>query len=443
METRLSPSFQAQYLLEIVQDQKQGIPRGIYSVCSTHPDVLAACMRQAQAEQLPLLVEATCNQVNQFGGYTGMTPQDMIAALGAIARRQGFPLDRLILGGDHLGPSPWQAESIEIALGNAHKLVEDFVRAGFTKIHLDASMRLAGDPVDQPLPPEVAAARTAALCLTAESAALEMNMPVQPLYIIGSEVPLPGGSQEHEDTLSVTSVEDTQRTIHLTQEAFQALSLDLAWERVIGLVVQPGVEFGSDYIIDYDRTKAHQLSTFIESNPQLIFEAHSTDYQHCHALKELVADHFAILKVGPGLTFAFREAVLALAAIEQEWLAHRSEITLSGILDALEQVMQDDPRYWLKYYRGDENDLAISRKYSFSDRIRYYWPDREIQQALARLLHNLDRFPPPLPLISQYLPVQYRHLRSGTVTNHPQELIWDHIQEVAACYSQACQASDR
>ncbi len=179
------------------------------------------------------------------------------------------------------------------------------------------------------------------------------------------------------------------------------------------------------------------------SNPQLIFEAHSTDYQRCQALTELVADHFAILKVGPGLTFAFREAVLALAAIEQEWLAHHSEITLSGILDALEQVMQDDPRYWLKYYRGDENDLAISRKYSFSDRIRYYWPDRAIQQALARLLHNLDRFPPPLPLISQYLPVQYLHLRSGTITNHPQELIWDHIQEVAACYSQACQASDR
>ena len=128
---------------------------------------------------------------------------------------------------------------------------------------------------------------------------------------------------------------------------------------MIGLVVQPGVEFGSDYIIDYDRTKARQLSAFIESNPQLIFEAHSTDYQRCQALTELVADHFAILKVGPGLTFAFREAVLALAAIEQEWLAHRSEINLSGILDALEQVMKDDPRYWVKYYRGDENDLTI------------------------------------------------------------------------------------
>ena len=439
MDTRLSPSFQAQYLLEIVQDQKQGIPRGIYSVCSTHPDVLAACMRQAQAEQLPLLVEATCNQVNQFGGYTGMTPQDMIAALGAIAQRQGFPLDRLILGGDHLGPSPWQAESIEIALGKARTLVEDFVRAGFTKIHLDASMRLAGDPVDQPLSPEVAAARTAALCLAAERAAIEM----QPLYIIGSEVPPPGGSQEQEDTLSVTSVEDAQRTIHVTQEAFHALNLDSAWKRVIGLVVQPGVEFGSDYIIDYDRTKARQLSTFIESNPQLVFEAHSTDYQRCQALTELVADHFAILKVGPGLTFAFREAVLALAAIEQEWLAHRSEVTLSGILDTLGQVMNDDPRYWVKYYRGDENDLAISRKYSFSDRIRYYWPDREIQQALARLLHNLDQFPPPLPMISQYLPVQYLHLRSGLITNFPQELIWDHIQEVAACYSQACQATGR
>lgn len=51
-----------------------GNPFSLYSVCSAHPLVLKAAVDQALADQSPLLVEATSNQVNQFGGYTGMRP---------------------------------------------------------------------------------------------------------------------------------------------------------------------------------------------------------------------------------------------------------------------------------------------------------------------------------------------------------------------------------
>mgnify|MGYP002140241092 CR=1 FL=1 len=83
-------------------------------------------------------------------------------------------------------------------------------------------------------------------------------------------------------------------------------------------VVQPGVEFDHHKVIDYDRAKAARLSRALDGQPHIVFEAHSTDYQTPKALKALVEDHFAILKVGPGVTFALREAFWALDAIERE-----------------------------------------------------------------------------------------------------------------------------
>ena len=104
------------------------------------------------------------------------------------------------------------------------------------------------------------------------------------------------------------------------------------------MVVQPGVEYGDDHIFDYDRAAAAELSRFITTQPGLVYEAHSTDYQTPAALRALVEDHFAILKVGPALTFAYREAVFALELIEREWLAGRPGITLSGVRSALDAI---------------------------------------------------------------------------------------------------------
>ena len=55
------------------------------------------------------LIEATSNQVNQDGGYTGMVPAQFRDFVQGIAERVGFPLARLVLGGDHLGPNAWTA----------------------------------------------------------------------------------------------------------------------------------------------------------------------------------------------------------------------------------------------------------------------------------------------------------------------------------------------
>jgi D-tagatose-1,6-bisphosphate aldolase subunit GatZ/KbaZ len=207
---------------------------------------------------------------------------------------------------------------------------------------------------------------------------------------------------------------------------------------VIAVVVQPGVEFGDATVLEYSPERARQLSTHIERYEHLVYEAHSTDYQPRQALRQMVVDHFAVLKVGPALTFAFREAVFALSCMEQEFLSGHRAVTLSALPEVLDQVMCEEPRHWKKHYHGTETQLTYARKYSYSDRSRYYWPNQKVQRALATLLANLTQNPPPTTLLSQFLPNQYRAVRKGLISNKPADLIQHKIMEVTADYAYAC-----
>ena len=175
--------------------------RGIPSVCSAHPLVIEAALRRGQRDGVPVLIEATCNQVNQEGGYTGMTPADFRAFVEGIAARLGFPLDRLILGGDHLGPNPWKSLPAEEAMLRAEAMVAAYVAAGFRKIHLDCSMGCAGEPAA--LDDEVTAGRAARLAGIAEQQATQTGVSL--VYVIGTEVPPPGGATHEIAELQVTS----------------------------------------------------------------------------------------------------------------------------------------------------------------------------------------------------------------------------------------------
>ena len=403
------------YLDEIVRAQKQGEARGITSVCSAHPYVLKQTLKVFERP----MIEATCNQVNQFGGYTGMTPKDFVSYLRDIASENNFPFEKIILGGDHLGPNVWKNEPAESAMQKSKVLIRDYVQAGFTKIHLDCSMKLADDPSGA-LDVEVIAQRAAQLAKIAEDSG---NKDLR--YIIGTEVPIPGGATEHEEGVSVTKVHDVKLTIEVTREAFLREGLESAWERVVGVVVQPGVEFGDDFVLPYKPKAAQALSRFIETQP-MIYEAHSSDYQPQDALKNLVRDHFAILKVGPGLTFAFREAVFALAAIEDEIISSDKR---SNILQVLDNVMRKHPEHWKKYYRGNETEQIFKRRYSLSDRVRYYWVQPEVQCALQVLMTNLGDKILPYALLSQFV---------GDASLRADEVVARKINNVLHGYLTAC-----
>jgi D-tagatose-1,6-bisphosphate aldolase subunit GatZ/KbaZ len=442
----MNPNF----LDNIVRAQKQGQPRGIASVCSAHPWVLKAAMSRAKAgattshartgtitlEHAPLLVESTCNQVNQFGGYTGMTPAYFVAYVHAVASENDFPLERLLLGGDHLGPNVWQNEPAGSAMQKSASMLRAYVQAGYSKIHLDASMKLGNDDPARPLDLELSARRTAWLAKAAESACADLGPEGSKKlrYIIGSEVPIPGGATAHEDGVRVTKVPDARRSLAVMQAAFKAEGLESAWERVIALVVQPGVEFGDDFILEYHSGAARHLAHFAETIP-FVYEAHSTDYQTRAHLRNLVRDHFAILKVGPALTFAFREAVFALAMLEEELFP---KVTRSNLVSILDDVMTRQPEHWQKYYHGDAAALRLQRQLSRSDRIRYYWSNPQVQSALERLLQNLREKTLPPALLSQFLPDQSEKVRSRQLDATPEALILDKINSVLDDYTFAC-----
>jgi D-tagatose-1,6-bisphosphate aldolase subunit GatZ/KbaZ len=420
-------------LQDLIARHKQGTPCGVTSICSAHPIVIEASLRHAQRVNLPfVLFEATCNQVNQDGGYTGMTPADFVGFVKGIADKVGFDFSRIVLGGDHLGPNPWTGMDAESAMAKAEVMVGAYVSAGFRKIHLDCSMACAGDP--EPLPETEIVKRAVRLCLASE-AAWQAAGGEAPVYVIGTEVPVPGGATESIEGLAVTTPEAALATIQAHKDAFLAAGLQSAWERVIASVVQPGVEFDHHQVVDYIPEKATALSAAIAPVPGMVFEAHSTDYQTRDGLAALVRDHFAILKVGPGLTFALREALWALDAIEAEWIAPdaRAELRETAI-----GRMRAEPKYWQRYYHSEGQQLAIDLDYSLSDRIRYYWPDPAIESAREKLFANLRANPAPISLISQYLPHALNQLRNGLVGNDPHDLAVAHVIALLNDYHFAC-----
>ncbi|HVS78124.1 MAG TPA: D-tagatose-bisphosphate aldolase, class II, non-catalytic subunit [Steroidobacteraceae bacterium] len=418
-------------LLELVRRHRGGEAAGIYSVCSAHPLALRAALAHARSTGGLALIEATSNQVNQEGGYTGLRPAQFRDLVWGLADASGLPRERVLLGGDHLGPNTWQALPAQQALGRASVMVGEYVRAGYRKIHLDCSMTCAGDP--PALSDEIVAERTASLCAQAEEA-WRQSGGEPPVYVVGTEVPVPGGAQEDLRELAVTEPRAALATVAAHRSAFETRGLHEAWSRVIGLVVQPGVEFDHDRVVDYRPEKARHLSGCVHDLPGLVFEAHSTDYQTEEALRALVRDHFAILKVGPAVTFALREAVWALDCIEREWLG---ESRSANVRATILEVMRRDPRHWRKYYHGAGHALDLQLQYSLSDRIRYYWPDPAVAAALARLRASFESATPPLALLAQYLPAAHAAVRAGTLPARMTELVIHHIRQVLSQYSRA------
>ncbi|QEN09805.1 D-tagatose-bisphosphate aldolase, class II, non-catalytic subunit [Oceanispirochaeta crateris] len=427
--------------LNLMKNNKAGKATGLYSVCSAHPDVIKACMLQAKDDGSIVLIESTSNQVDQFGGYTGMVPAEFVNYVKGLAQESELPFEKVLLGGDHLGPNAWQGEPAEEAMAKARDLIAAYVKAGYKKIHLDASMFCADDKGERhkPLADEIVSSRAAELCSVAEKTFTEsFGGESDIIYIIGTEVPIPGGAQEEEETVTPTPALNAKNTITVTKAAFEARGLHSAWKRVIGLVVQPGVEFGDDQVFHYDSKAAADLSAMIEGNPQFVYEAHSTDYQSETGLTQLVKDHYCILKVGPWLTFAYREALFALESMEIELLGHQRGVKLSGLKATLEKVMQENPGYWKKYYPGTAEQQHFKRKYSFSDRSRYYWPNKELQASVALLKKNLNEGGISLSLLSQYMPNQYTAVQEGQIKLSAEELIISRIRDVAGVYARAC-----
>lgn len=427
-------------LKEMVIKRQHGIHCGIPSFCCANKIVIEAILSQAQRFGDSTLIEATSNQVNQNGGYMDMTPQDFTNYVYQIADKLQISHEKIYLGGDHMGPLPWANLPAAEAMGNAIVLVRQCVKAGYKKIHLDTSMRLGDDSREVRLSDEVIARRGAILYKACEEAYEEMLREnpneMHPVYVIGSEVPIPGGMNETEPAgMEITNPEDFERTLMVYRRVFAEMGLDDAWENIIAIVVQPGVEFGDDEIHRYNREDARNLCSALKKYPDIVFEGHSTDYQSPDKLKQMVEDGIAIIKVGPALTFALREALFALNMIENELIGNDAE--RSHFREVLESEMRRDPKHWEKYYTGSELDKQIKRRYSFSDRSRYYMSRPVVENARRKMFENINALDIPMSMLKQYMPMQYPKVRDGKLRMDARELARDNVINLVEDYNYA------
>lgn len=375
-------------LRDVIRQNRSGQPAAIPSVCSAHEDVIAASLALAERLDRAIVIEATSNQVNQDGGYTGLRAAGFIDMVHIIADREGVDRDRIVFGGDHLGPQAWRSLNAEAALDKAKALMSDYVTAGFSKIHIDCSEGCADEPAQ--VSDSVASSRSALLAEICESAAPD---PSALLYVIGTEVPPPGGARmDDQGDIAATDPDAARATLEAHRLAFRSAGLTEALGRIGALVVQPGVEFSPMHV--------HHLSP--DRNPGLIdategweicLEAHSTDYQRPETYPHLAELGFAFQKVGPALTFAWRQAIYALDSLREMSGWGRRQVQ-----PVMEALMLAEPRHWQGHYHGSEEDRRIARHFGLADRIRYYWSHPEAQAAVAELLGGLDgkRLPEPL-----------------------------------------------
>jgi D-tagatose-1,6-bisphosphate aldolase subunit GatZ/KbaZ len=446
-------------LRELLDQRKAGRMVGMYSACTAHPLVIEAVIEKAIETGTYALIEATANQVNQFGGYTGMTPVDFAQFVRSIADGCGLPHDRLILGGDHLGPLVWKEQPLEEALAKAKDLIAAYVKAGFTKIHLDTSMKL-GDDSDDWVAGSNIGRRAAVLARVGEETnghpwdllfgsgtMTNPDYPIKPVYVIGSEVPTPGGAQDADESIQITTPESLDGMYDTFKWHFRNRGVENGFARIIAVVVQPGVEFSDTTVTAYDREKAADLCAALKDNPGLakqgiVFEGHSTDYQSREHLKQMVEDGIAILKVGPALTFALREALFALSDLEDELALSRATLTPSDFKTVLIDAMKADSTHWKDHYHGTDDEIEYKLKYSYSDRCRYYLPLPEVEHAMDVLIENIDSNEIPFALLEKHMPIQYQQVKDGVLPLGARELIKDRIKDCISDYLYAVNPID-
>ena len=157
-------------------------------------------------------------------------------------------------------------------------------------------------------------------------------------------------------------------------------------------------------------------------------------YQTAADLYNMVTDGIAILKVGPALTYGLREAPFSLSMMEKELVPEEKR---ANFIETLDAVMLASPANWEKHYHGDEKHLAQCRKYSYSDRARYYIGQPEVVAAMNKLFDNLREYPIPMNMLHQYMPISYAKIREGKLKLDPRELAMDGIVQFMLDYESA------
>ena len=98
--------------------------------------------------------------------------------------------------------------------------------------------------------------------------------------------------------------------------------------------------------------------------------------------------------------------------------------------EVIKAKMKSNPQYWQEYYSGTEEEIDFMKIFSFSDRIRYYWDNQEVEKGLAAMISELKNIQLPKTLISQYFMID----DFGNIPNTPFDLIKTQILKCVERY---------
>jgi len=369
-------------LLQRIRDLREstGISRTLFAACPNSLAVIRAAIRAARRNNAPIMFAATLNQVDQDGGYTGMTPRQFVETIRMETEAIHFT-GPVVIAVDHGGP--WLQDNhrterwtLEETMQWVKRSFAGAIDAGYDMIHVDPTVDIELPP-GKIIPVEVVVERTVELIAFCEDHRRKKGLP--PLaYEVGTEE-VHGG---------LADLDVFVRFFELLREGLTAAGLPEVWPAfVVGKV-------GTDlHTTLFDPETARTLVA-IAGKYGSVIKGHYTDNVENPEAYPLSGMGGA--NVGPEFTEREYEALEELDTLEKDLVQKGRIIKPSEIRDTLWQAVIRSGR-WKKWLLpgeepGDFSSLPQERqRWLIKTGCRYIWEQPEVVAARARLYENMQR----------------------------------------------------
>ena len=395
---------------------KSILKHSLPSFCSSNFDVLKSIMIFAKYQNFPVLIESTSNQVNQYGGYSGLKPFQFEKKIRRLAKFIKLNNKSLMIGGDHLGPLPWKDLDEATAMKNSKKLVKDCLKAKYEKIHIDTAIICRGEKkID----------RHTVIQRCDEILSVFSKKDFDNVFlVIGTEVPFAGGGH---------AIKSSPTTFESIKEEIDLYSTILKKKKKFALVIEPGIGFGNFSVIQAKLKNFGKRLIFSKKN-NFVYEAHSSDYQKISSLKKLVKNNFKFLKIGPELTYFYAKSIFKMEEFEKKSYKNN----FSNIKNIILKEMKNNNSYWIDYYKAKKKKLDNLKFNSYLDRLRYYWSSKNILNSKKKLFININK-------INKKKFIRYTDfkekdliLKEKLKLNNSEFIIYKSIEPILKRYYSAC-----
>lgn len=361
-------------------EKVEGRPSTLFAACPNSETVIKAALRSAKRANAPIKFAATLNQVDEDGGYTGLTQSEFVEMVKIEAEAISYE-GLIIVALDHGGP--WLKDqhsienwSLEETMTAVKKSLEAAIDAGYDFLHIDPT-------VDKTLPPgeiipiERVAERTIELIKHAENHRREKG--IAPLgYEVGTEE-VHGG---------LANLEVFDRFLSLLKEGLEKEGLSEVWPILI--VGKVGTDLHTTV---FDPEVAKTLAEKAAKYGSFI-KGHYTDY--VENPEEYPLSGMGAANVGPEFTEEEYNALTQLAQLEDKLKEEKLIARSSLILQVLEKEVYESKR-WQKWLKGEEKgkdlyDLSPSRqKWLIKTGCRYIWAQPRVVASRTLLYRNLEQ----------------------------------------------------